>query len=212
MSSWLASRERFSARPLYRRVGRARRTGRAGRSRSPVPAARQPGMERRMDGRTDLPATPSPAHLGEEGGGGDPLAVEDAAQRGDEMLHDQGEPGAGVPRHGAANRSRKRHPRRASRPRRPIRHARRRLGEKSRWPQPGVVPSGRPLAWGRGVGQDGAHAWCTLVGGCSGGSLGEEGTGFVSDETLPSVWEVQGSIFGQMLENPKPPRVLRSHP
>lgn len=55
---------------------------------------------------------PPPAHLGEEGGGGDPLAVEDAAQRRDEVLHDQGEPGAGVSCHRAAERRGTRHPRR----------------------------------------------------------------------------------------------------
>lgn len=70
---------------------------------NPRPRCRLPGAGHgRADGQTG--AATSPPHLGKEGRGGDPLAVEHAAQRRDEVLHDQGQPGPGVACHGAADR------------------------------------------------------------------------------------------------------------
>lgn len=93
---------------------------------------------------------PPPAHLGEEGGGGDPLAVEDAAQRRDEVLHDQGEPGAGVSCHRAAERSGTRHSRRGLRVASGCRGGRV-LRASWRAPPPGVLRATRHRSPHRGL-------------------------------------------------------------
>lgn len=95
VKSWTPARASLPSHPLCQRVGKPRRTARG----CAVPHG---GTDRQTDRQTA--AATSPPHLGEEGRGGDPLAVEHAAQRRDEVLDDQGQPGPGVACHGAAGR------------------------------------------------------------------------------------------------------------